>query len=466
MSRLTPVVGPESSLAAALAALPVKAELSREFPVDALAEAEAAARDPDLPDRDATDVPFVTIDPPGSTDLDQALHLERDGDGWMLRYAIADVPAFVRPGGPLDAEARRRGSTVYLPDGRIPLHPPVLSEGAASLLPGELRSAYVWEIRLDARGATTAASVARARVRSTAQLDYAGVQALIDTGTATGSLGLLREVGEARLALERERGGASLNTPETLIEPDGAGYRLVRREVLPVERWNAQLSLLTGMEAARLMLAGRVGILRTMPPADQEAIDAFRRRTVALGEPWPEDEAYGAYLARLTGSDPAHLAIMHAAGSLFRGAAYTPLDGAEPENAVQAAVGAPYAHVTAPLRRLVDRFGLVVCAALSAGEEVPGWAREALPELPKLMARSDNVAGQVDRQATDIVEAAVLAGRVGEEFAAAVVAPGRIQLADPPVDAPCEGADEPGVAIRARLVQADIPTGTVRFTAA
>ncbi len=107
-----------------------------DFPADVLAEAEAAVREPDLPSSDLTDLPFLTIDPPGSTDLDQAMHLERRGDGFRVRYAIADVGAFVRPGGALDAEAHRRVETLYSPDTRTPLHPPVLSEGAASLLPG------------------------------------------------------------------------------------------------------------------------------------------------------------------------------------------------------------------------------------------------------------------------------------------------------------------------------------------
>ncbi|NEE23774.1 RNB domain-containing ribonuclease, partial [Streptomyces sp. SID7499] len=103
-----------------------------------LAEAAEAARAPDLSaHEDATDLPFLTIDPPGSTDLDQAMHLERrrDGRGYRVHYAIADVAAFLRPGGALDAEAHRRVTTLYFPDDRIPLHPPVLSEGAASLLP-------------------------------------------------------------------------------------------------------------------------------------------------------------------------------------------------------------------------------------------------------------------------------------------------------------------------------------------
>ena len=97
------------------------------------------------------------------------------------------------------------------------------------------------------------------------------------------------------------------------------------------------------------------------------------------GAPWPQGQRYGEFLRTLDRSDPRHLALIHEATALFRGAGYTPFDGAPPEHREHAAVANPYAHVTAPLRRLVDRFGLVVCEALSAGTDVPAWARAALP---------------------------------------------------------------------------------------
>src|SRR3954453_4871013 len=150
------------------------------FPPDVLAAAVAAARAQPPPEPDLTGVPFVTVDPPGSTDLDQALHLERRGDGYHLDYAIADVPAFVLPGGPVDAEARRRGQTLYAPDKRAPLHPPVLSEAAASLLPDQERPAFVWRFDLDAEGEVRSASVVRAQGRSRRRLDYGQVQAAAD----------------------------------------------------------------------------------------------------------------------------------------------------------------------------------------------------------------------------------------------------------------------------------------------
>ena len=97
------------------------------------------------------------------------------------------------------------------PDGRIPLHPTVTSEDAASLLPGKVRSAFVWSFELDAAANVTAVTVVRERIRSIRQCDYAEVQYEIDAGTASDALQLLREVGEKRILLERQRDGASLN---------------------------------------------------------------------------------------------------------------------------------------------------------------------------------------------------------------------------------------------------------------
>jgi exoribonuclease R len=421
-----------------------------------------------LPDVDSTAIPFITIDPAGATDLDQALHLERSGEGYLLWYAIADVPAFVAPRGPIDAEARRRGQTMYAPDGRIPLHPTVISENAASLLPGKVRSAFVWSFELDAAANVTAVTIARARIRSIRQCDYAEAQLEIESGTASESLKLLREVGERRILLERERGGASLNRADQEVTEVDHVYRLERRRALPVEGWNAQLSLMTGMAAARIMIDGGVGILRTMPAPEPEAIDRFRLQTVALGWPWAPELAYGEYLRTLDSDDPRQLAIIHAAGSLFRGVGYTVFDGGAPDVALQAAVGAPYAHTTAPLRRLVDRFVLVTCEALVAGHPVPSWVRDALPSLPAIMSASDGIASRLARGSIDAVEAAVLRGRVGEVFDATVISArkggGVIQLVNPAVAAECTGELTAGSRVRATLVTADIPTSTVRFS--
>ncbi len=474
----------QQRLAEALAALTVEFKLPDGFGPEVLAEVDAVIAGHTLPDLDLTPLPFITIDPSGSQDLDQAMFLERRDGGYLVHYAIADVPSFVPAGGPLDTETRRRGQTLYTPGNHIPLHPVPLSEGAASLFANDPRSAFVWEIALAADGSQTSAKVRRATVQSVAKLGYAQAQDMLDAGNApssyAGTLALLQEIGTKRIDLERARGGASLNVPAQEVEFVDGRYVLAFRPGLPIEDWNAQISLLTGMAAAQVMLNGKVGILRTMPAPDAEAIAAYRVQTVALGKPWAEGMAYGAYLRTLDTSEPRQLALMHAAATLFRGAGYTPFHGTVPEDVTQAAVAAPYAHATAPLRRLVDRFVLAICAALCAGTEVPPWAVQALDGLPEIMSASNQLASKVDRAAIDTVEAALLSHRVGTEFDAVVLAGPRqnghttkagaarstIQIAEPPVTGYCEGSLEPGTVVRVKLMTADIAKRTITFVRA
>jgi len=468
------LAGDDAALSAAFTAIRAEIGVTPEFPPEVLAAADAAVRRVLPPREDLTALPFFTIDPPGSTDLDQAMCLERDGtSGFRVRYAIADVPAFVPIGGVLDAEARRRGVTVYAPDLRSPLHPPLLGDGAASLLPDVDRPAFVWDLRLDADGEVVSASVARALVRSRARLDYEGCQRALDGATAPDGLRLLTEVGERRVALERARGGAELPMPEQEIEHKGGAYALRFRPQVPTEDHNAQISLMTGMAAARMMLDGGVGLLRTMPPPGERQITRVRLQAQALGTTWPDGQPYGEFLRGLDLAQPSGVAIVRAAASLFRGAGYVAFDGAPPSgaDAEHAGVAAPYTHVTAPLRRLVDRFGLLVCAALCAGEEVPAEVRGALADLPDLMRAADRRAGSVERACLDAVEAAVLVPRVGETWVGVVVDTdekaqgGEVQLSDPAVIAKVDGDVSLGARIDVRLVEADLTRRSVRFVA-
>src|SRR5690606_5717413 len=174
---------PPARVAQSLDQLRAELGIPVDLPPAALAEAQEAARRPLPALPDARDLPLVTVDPPGSRDLDQAVHLEEDGEGFLVHYAIADVASFVTPGGALDAAVHERGVTVYGPTGSTPLHPEVLSAGAASLLPDQDRPAYLWRIALGADGAVREASVRRALVRSRAQLTYGQVQDVVDGGS-------------------------------------------------------------------------------------------------------------------------------------------------------------------------------------------------------------------------------------------------------------------------------------------
>lgn len=480
--RLAPAAPDDVS--SALAALRAEVGLPAMFPQAVLEEARAAAdQDLSVGRNDRRDIEFVTIDPPGSKDLDQAVHVEQSGEGYVVHYAIADLGAFVTPGGALDMEVRKRGMTVYGPDARTPLHPKILSEGAASLLPEEDRPAVLWTVTLDARGIITGASLERVLVRSRERLTYAEVQSALDAGTASESLQLLADVGRLRQSLEAARGGVSLEVPEQEVErrEDGT-YTLSFRRNLPVEEWNAQISLLTGIAAAHLMREAGVGILRTLPEADPRDVARLHRTARALGIDWADSVPYSRLVPTLVSRVPEHAAFLNEATTLFRGAGYVAFgmpgpDGAPvppPESTRHAAIAADYAHVTAPLRRLVDRYATEVCLAISAGTAVPRWVLDALPHLPAVMAETGRRTASFERECVDIVEASLLSDRLGEEFDGVVVdveddtkdmQRGLVVLRDPAVRARVTGPRLPlGDEVRVKLAEADVSERRVMFT--
>ena len=530
--RLSTYTAPPAEVVRALDELRARYEAPTAFPPEALAEAEAAATSwaQDGPARllaegarDARDLDLVTIDPPGSMDLDQAVLLERlpawseaagasvgDAPGsaatYRIHYAIASLATFVTPGGALDAELSRRGETIYAPDAATPLHPEVLSHGAASLLEDVDRPACLWTIDLDARGEVVSARVERALVRSRARLTYGQVQAAIDgEGTLPSSAptdlpGLLAEIGRLRLEREIARGGISMTTPEQVVEvteaaesagdsesaeaPGPSGYRLAYRVPVPAEQYNAQISLLTGMCAARIMVECGIGILRTLPPARPEDYARLRRVAAALGIDWPAAQPYSELVRGLDHAVPAHAAFMDQAMSLFRGSGYlafgaggvgVPADdeASDAEEAVHSAIAARYAHVTAPLRRLVDRYGEEVCIAACAQAPVPEWVLQALPDLPGVMEQTGKRARAIGRGALTALEALVLRGHEGEVFDGVITSEregrGELVLTEPAVVTEVRrGSGQSGdrlpigERVRVRLLSAD-PAAGIRF---
>lgn len=537
-TRLSTYTAPPAEVARTLDALRAHYEVPAAFPPEALAEAEAAAGAwaQDGPARlladgarDARDLELVTIDPPGSMDLDQAVLLERlpaqagvgTGDApepsatYRVHYAIASLATFVTPGGALDTELRRRGETIYAPDAATPLHPEVLSHGAASLLQDAERPACLWTIDLDERGEVVSARVERALVRSRARLSYAQVQAAIDGQSALPQEApadlpeLLAEIGRLRLEREAARGGISMTTPEQVVEvteaaeatevpgavspaadpdsaerPGPAGYRLAYRVPVPAEQYNAQISLLTGMCAARIMVECGVGILRTLPPARPEDYARLRRVAAALGIDWPAAQPYPELVRGLDHAVPAHAAFLEQAMSLFRGSGYlafgvggvgVPADdeAADSEEAVHSAIAARYAHVTAPLRRLVDRYGEEVCIAACAQAPVPEWVLQALPDLPGVMEQTGKRARAIGRGALTALEALVLRGHEGEVFDGVITSErdgrGELVLAEPAVVSEIragkkvsDGGLPVGERVQVRLLSAD-PASGIRF---
>jgi len=430
-------------------------ELPEGFPPEVEAEAERVATTPaDASRVDLRDLPFVTIDPPGSMDLDQAMLLERLGDGYLVRYAIADVGAFVPRDSALEREAWSRGQTVYCPDTKVPLYPPALSEGAASLLPEQDRPAIVFVVELDARGCPVSARIERALVRSHQRFAY-----------GEGEVPLLEEIGKLRMERARERGAVLLNDPAQTVRPDPAapcGFTLEFERRLPDEDWNAEISILAGMTAAQMMAERRVGLLRTMEGPDEYRVQRLRVTAHGLGVEWPGDEPFERFVMRLDPSKPREAALLEEAHDVMGRAGYLAFDGDVPEGAEHSGIGARYAHTTAPLRRLADRYVLDTLAGRPD--------REALKRLPEVMAEAGGRAARVERACVDATEARLLEHRIGERFSAVALENDKrgtvIRIAEPiPVRARLHADPPPdeGAVLEVELVRADPKSRSLEF---
>ncbi len=446
-----------------LAAIRTEFDVPAQFPADVLAAAEQAARRSHPLPRELTGLPFVTLDPEGATDLDQAFAFERaDAGAILLHYAIADVASFVTDSDSVGREAWERGSTVYLPDGKAPLHPPVLSEGAASLLPGVDRPAIIFTLRVEQDGAAPLDRIERAVVRSQAKLAYETVR--------VGDLPAEFQEVTARLAAaERARGAARIDPPEQEVQRTADGrFTLAFRPKYATEEANAQLSLAVNIAVAGLLRDARTGLFRVMPAPSQKQVQRLRITARALGVAWSPDETLAQLEKRLDPAQRNHASLMAAIRRAGGGASYAPFDPDTPP--WHNAVAAPYAHATAPLRRLADRHVGLTALALANGGKAEESIAAAFPELAKRMTDAEIRSARIDRAVIDLAEAVVLEGREGESFAATILESdermARVQLETEPVVArvaDLQGA--PGDRVTLRLRRSSPATRQVDFEA-
>jgi exoribonuclease R len=423
------------------------------FPNEVLAAAHAVAAKPfGSAHVDRTDRRFVTLDPESSVDLDQAFAIEVAGDDIILHYAIADVGWFVQPGDVLDVEAFERVVTVYLPDRRATLYPPVLSEGAASLLPDVDRPAVVFTVRVSSDGSTTLDGVERAIVRNRAKLAYDNVA---PDDLPAGFDELHRRI---RLA-EDARGAPRVEFPEQEIDRLDDGRFVLRfRPRLDSEEQNAALSLATNLAVGEALYQAGTGLFRVMPDVDERRHRKLRHSARAFGLEWPADIPLATFERSLPREDPRTSAFLIAVRRAAGGAGYAPFD---PEQRPwHSAVAATYAQATAPLRRLQDRYVIEATLAIANGDRVSDQILAGFDRLPKAMSQGDQRANRAEREALDLAEAIVLSGREGEIFEAVVVDEGdwgvEVQISDPAVLARTSARRvDPGDDLRVRLVVAD-----------
>ena len=408
------------------------------------------------PSYDATGIDFFTIDPPTSTDLDQAMHLERRaGGGYRVHYAIADVAAFVAPGGALDAEAHRRVTTLYFPDEKIPLHPAARSPRAPpACSPDQDRPALLWTIDLDADGAhhrhrrpsRPRPQPGQARLRRAYSGRSTRYRARIPRAAARHRHPARAAGGRPRRHLaQRPRAGDRRARPRATS--------LTYRAPLPADGWNAQISLLTGMAAAGLMLAYGTG-----HPAHPAQRPGRRGRPAApfgagaahrVAAPCPVRRSSSAPSTRASrttrpSSRSARLCCA-APGTPCSPAARRPSSPCTPRWPPRTPTARPRCAASSTATRASS------ASPPWPARTRPDWVLAALDELPKEMAQGTGRANTVERECVDIVEAALLKDRVGEVFDATVVdvkraasrTVGTVHLKDPAVVGPHRGRRPP-----------------------
>ena len=454
------IVDRQGALTRGLAAVRARFQVPSTFPAEVLAEAAAASVRPPSGRADWTTRAFATLDPLASTDLDQAFAIERSGADILLHYAIADVAFFVADGDPVDREAWNRGTTIYLPDGKASLYPPLLSEGAASLLPDADRPAVVFTVRVGNDGHSSLDGAIPAIVRSRAKLGY-------ETATPQDLPDGFAELSRRITLAEDARGAERVDAPEQELTVDPAGgFTLAFRVQSRAERQNASLSLAANLAIADALLAHRTGLFRVMPEPDARAIRRLRHSAKALGLAWPDHATLAQFERTLDAIDPRHAAFRSAVRRAGPKASYAPYrQGVVPWHSAMAAT---YAHATAPLRRLADRYVIEAALQIAAGRPVSAALAAVFEQLPPVMERAESRASQIERAALDLAEAIMLEGREGERFDAVVTdvdeRGARIQLVDPAVIARVDGKGAvPGDRIAVELKEVDTLGGRVVF---
>ncbi len=422
---------PAQTARQALDAITTALQLRTEFPADVLAETDALLKNPGIDDPallDRTSIPFVTIDNAHSKDLDQAVHVSREGTGFLVAYAIADASFYVRPGSALFREAMSRGASYYFPGFSVPMLPRPLSEGLVSLNPDGPRRALLFLYSLDANGELTGTKLERARVHSRGKLSFSQVQQLIDeteTSPLKGrefeeSLKLLKVIGEKRMQLAAERGLVRYRREEVTVELDGEGLSFAVMEVVrdDVELWNEQVSLMCNAEGGRLLRESNnpavQPIYRVQGGPDPERLAGLSRlteRVCALHQlpetPWRWNQAtpLSDYLRNLpkpvTGTKEDRLAR-----ALTRQAVMVNLRSEySMEPGPHVGVGAePYARFSAPMREMVGVFLHKEAVELLTGVHPPAAEDEVLRGQVVVVAnRSRETQRKVQNLANEVV---------------------------------------------------------------
>ncbi|GBQ05909.1 RNB domain-containing ribonuclease [Acetobacter cerevisiae] len=346
---------------------------------------------------DLRSLPLVTIDDATAEDFDDAIWAERTADGFRLIIAIADVAHYVAPGSALDAEARKRGNSVYLPGRVVPMLPPALSAGVCSLKPGEDRLCLFTELEITPTGQIRSGKLGRGIMRSAARLTYQDVQQELDNATPPDLILTLQAAALALQADAKARGVLSQPEEEYRVTLDEAGQpaEFSLRERQPAHDLVAAFMIAANRFAAdELMRHNAAGLFRVHPSPPTSSSE----RTGGPRLPPRMQARYAASPGRHYG-----LALEH------------------------------YAHFTSPIRRYAD---LVTHRALLATLERDARIaaslqpdRSDLPALAEHLQLTERRAASAVQTCQDRLAAIFLTPFIGHTLQAHVTAATRSGLA-------------------------------------
>jgi ribonuclease R len=273
-----------------------KYEIPFHFGEDALEAAQAAARLPVTEDarEDLRHLPIVAIDPADARDHDDAIWAAPDDDplnegGWRAIVAIADVSYYVRPGSPIDREARKRGNSVYFPDRVVPMLPEILSADVCSLGEGEARAAMACHLTVDAKGRIRDFRFTRAIVKIAEVIAYEDAQARIDDGTADEALRNLWGCWAALNGARQDRDPLDLELPErrVMLDQDGRISEIAIRERLDAHRVVEDFMIAANVAAAKA-LESKVApvVYRIHEPPSRSRITCPRSTAIWRWDRW------------------------------------------------------------------------------------------------------------------------------------------------------------------------------------
>jgi len=431
---LTPtrVIPPGADLG--LERIAIRYAIRSDFPESVLQAARAAALAPTIGSRrDLRAIPTVTIDAPTTTDIDDALAVIPAGSDGALRVlvSIADVSAFVPEGSPLDAEARARGTSVYLAGRVLPMFPEVLSSDAASLIPNADRLALTAELRIDPEGEVRSVDLYESLIRSTARLTYDAVAEYFDTGapgtvpaSVEPTLRWLRTAAARLSAIRAARGGVELAREEAYVsfdpatrEPTGitprgetAAHRLVERLMVAANE----------AVAAWLVDRGLPGLFRVHPEPTPERVKDLAHFAHNFGfeagfGPRLSPRGLAAFEAQYRGS-PLAPAIRTVLGRALGQARYTVHPG------LHFGLAAPlYLHFTSPIRRYADLAVHRVIKRYLAGDRSLEAGDAALEATAQHLNHAAFVAGRAEAERHRMLIARYMASRIGERVAGNIV---------------------------------------------